>query len=81
MPTNYLELETDVLALPIAEGCRLAQRLWESLDDSEMSSQTSAEAELVAAVRRRDEELSSGRVQGLPHDEVLRAARDAIRCA
>jgi putative addiction module component (TIGR02574 family) len=81
MPANYMELETDVLALPIAERCRLAQRLWESLDDSEMSSPTTAEAELVAAVRRRDEELSSGSVQGLSHDEVLKAARDAIRCA
>lgn len=66
------ELIADAMALPIAERVSLAQALWESID---------AGLHHTAAVReaiQRDEELSSGRVNGRTHEEVLQAARRAL---
>ena len=37
--------------------------------------------EALAEAIRRDEELSSGVVQGRTHEEVMQAARRAVGCA
>jgi putative addiction module component (TIGR02574 family) len=71
------QLIADAMALPLSERVTLAQALWESIDAG------IAEADerlAVAEAIRRDEELSSGRVAGRKHEEVMEAARRALEC-
>lgn len=71
------ELIADAMALPIAERVSLAQALWESIDAGLPDTDESA---AVKEAIQRDEELSSGKVAGRTHDEVMRAARRALEC-
>jgi putative addiction module component (TIGR02574 family) len=66
------ELISDAIALPLAERVSLAQALWESIDAGLPESD---EAEATREAIQRDEELSSGKVTGLTHAEVMEAAR------
>jgi len=71
------ELMADAMALPLAERVSLAQALWESIDAG------LPDADALAAVNeaiQRDEELSSGKVTGRTHEQVMRAARRALEC-
>ena len=71
------QLTSEAMALPIAERVSLAQALWQSIDEGLAAEK---EREAVAEARRRDEELSSGKVIGRTHDEVMQAARRAVGC-
>jgi len=69
------QLISDAMALPLAERVSLAQALWESIDAGlQQADENAAIAESV----RRDEELSSGKVRGRTHEEVMQAARRAL---
>ena len=72
------ELTTEAMTLPLRDRVSLAQRLWESI-----SAGTAETAEHVAIGEaiRRDEELSSGKVTGRSHEEVMQADRRSIGCA
>jgi putative addiction module component (TIGR02574 family) len=83
MRTRYLlamtteQLIADAMALPLAERVSLAQALWESIDTG------LPDTDELAAVNeaiQRDEELSSGKVTGRTHEEVMQAARRALEC-
>ena len=64
------QIEQELLRLPAADRARLAERLIASLDeDSEV------EAAWLVEVRRRDEELQSGAVQGIPIEDALTTIR------
>ena len=71
------QIIADAMALPLAERVSLAQTLWESID-AELSNldERSAVAEAVI----RSEELSSGKVAGETHEEVMEAVRRALEC-
>jgi putative addiction module component (TIGR02574 family) len=71
------QLIADAMALPLSERVSLAQALWESIDAGLPDAD---ERVVVAEAIRRDEELSSGRVAGRTHEEVMQAARRAIEC-
>jgi putative addiction module component (TIGR02574 family) len=71
------ELTADAMALPLAERVSLAQALWESIDSG--LPDTDERAAVNDAIRR-DEELSSGKVTGRTHEEVMQAARRALEC-
>jgi putative addiction module component (TIGR02574 family) len=71
------ELIADAMALPLADRVSLAQALWESIDAG--LPDTDEHAAIAEAIRR-DEELSSGKVTGRTHEEVMRAARHALEC-
>ena len=73
MSTNQLIAEA--LALPVSERMKVAQALWESIDAGMPDVDETA---TVAEAIRRDNELSSGRVTGRTHEEVMQAARLAI---
>jgi putative addiction module component (TIGR02574 family) len=60
----------DAMALPLAERVSLAQALWESIDALPDVDEGSAVAEAI----QRDKDLSSGKVTGRTHEEVMRAA-------
>ena len=71
------QLTTEAMALPLAERASLAQALWESIDTGLEDIQ---EPDAIREAIQRDEELSSGSVEGRTHEEVMRAARRAIGC-
>ncbi len=72
------QLTSEAMALPISERVSLAQALWQSIDPGLAAAK---DRESVAEAIRRDEELSSGAVQGRTHEEVMQAARRAVGCA
>ncbi len=72
------ELTANAMALSLADRVVLAQTLWESIDVGLPDMDEGAA--MVEAVRR-DNELSSGAVAEISHEEVLQAARTAIGCA
>ena len=72
------QLTAEALALPLAAQVALAQTLWESINQGVTDPD---EAELTREFQRREEELSSGRVVGRIHEEVMQAARRALGCA
>ena len=71
------KLETELLALPVNSRASLARALIESLDETV---DENAEALWVDEIRRRDEDLRGGRAAARPVDEVLRDARERLRC-
>jgi putative addiction module component (TIGR02574 family) len=71
------EIIADTMSLPLAERVALAQALWESIDAGLAESD---QDEAMREAIRRDEELSSGRITGLTHAEVMEAARRALKC-
>jgi putative addiction module component (TIGR02574 family) len=72
------QITSEAMALPLAERVSLAQALWESINSGLPATDEGA---AVAEAVRRDEELSSGAVNGRSHDEVMKAARRATGCA
>jgi putative addiction module component (TIGR02574 family) len=75
MNTNLDQLTADAMKLPLRDRVQLAQRLVSTVDD-EVEADT--EALWFAEAERRLEELRSGRVQGIPSDDVFRNAREAL---
>jgi len=71
------QLKQEVMALPLSEQVSLAQALWESIDAG--LADTDQRVALREAVRR-DQEMSSGVVDGCTHDQVMQAARRSIGC-
>jgi putative addiction module component (TIGR02574 family) len=64
------QIEHELLKLPLAERARLAERLIASLDED-----AEIEAAWIAEVRRRDEEMVSGAVEGIPLEDALSTVR------
>ena len=75
------QLTQEVLAMPLAERVSLAQDLWQSIEDSSLSTARDQEQEALAESERRDAELSSGAVAGRTHEQVMETMRRAMECA
>ena len=71
------QIIAEAMALPLAERVSLAQALWESIDAGLPDTEERA---AVNESIQHDEELSSGKVTGRSHEEVMRAARRALKC-
>jgi putative addiction module component (TIGR02574 family) len=71
------KLEADLLALPLDSRASLARALIESLEET---ADENAEALWFDEIRRRDADLQSGRATARPVEEVLREARERLRC-
>ena len=67
-------VEAAALQLPRAERARLAERLIASLDEDAAIEQAWAEE-----IRRRVEELRTGRVQPIPGEQVFAELEDLFR--
>jgi putative addiction module component (TIGR02574 family) len=73
------QLTNEALALPSRERAMLAQQLWDSVQDNEtlgsfLDEQTRAEIE------RRDAEMESGVVPGVPHNRAMEIIESSLRC-
>ena len=60
------QIELEALKLPAPQRARLAERLISSLDE-----ESEVEKERLVEVRRRDTELDSGEVEGIPLEDAL----------
>ena len=80
MSADVIELTNQALSLPVAERVQLAQKLWESLPETDERVSPEEEPQALELARRRDAELASGKVQGIPHDQVMLNARRSIGC-
>ena len=70
------EIESEALQLPPKERARLAQRLLASLDPA---SDRDAEQAWLQEAERRLDELESGKVAGIPAEQVFKRARSTLR--
>jgi len=71
------EMIADAMSLPLAERVSLAQALWESIDAELLDAD---ERSAIGEAMIRSEELSSGKVAGETHEEVMEAVRRALEC-
>ena len=76
MTTQQITLEA--MELPLSERVSLAQALWESIEVGLIDSD---EKSVVREALKRDQELSSGAIEGRSHEEVMKDARRSIGCA
>jgi putative addiction module component (TIGR02574 family) len=72
MTAEMSQLRNELLELPPAKRAFLAQELWVSLDDAIADS----EEEILIEAERRNAEMSNGKVQGVPHEEVMQRLRN-----
>jgi putative addiction module component (TIGR02574 family) len=70
------EIESEALQLPPKERARLAQRLLASLDPA---SDRDAERVWLQEAERRLDELESGKIAGIPAEQVFKRARSTLR--
>jgi hypothetical protein len=77
MATELEKLKNDLLALPQDSRASLAHALIASLEDVIDEDVDRLWAE---EIRRRDNDLKSGNAIVRPADEVLREARERLRC-
>jgi hypothetical protein len=77
MATELEQLKEDLLALPVQFRASLAQALIASLDEGY---DEDAGTLWLEEIKRRDNEIRSGRAMLKPADQVLREARERLRC-
>ena len=75
MATELEQLKEDLLALPPQSRASLAQALIESLDEGY---DEDAETLWLEEIKRRDDEIRSGRAVLKPADQVLRDTRKRL---
>ncbi len=77
MASEFEKLKGDLLTLPVESRASLAHALLESLDDVV---DDDAESLWMDEIRRRDAEIRAGTAKLKPLDQVLREARELLRC-
>lgn len=76
--TSIAQLTSDALSLPMHDRIRLAQRLWESLQDSGNIDSGDDDAKTLEVADQRDDELASGSVEGISHADAIAKARKSL---
>ena len=75
--TEFKEVSTMAMSLPTESRAELAEILIQSLDEKENEEVKFA---WLAEIRRRDQEIRAGASVTKPADQVLREARERLRC-
>jgi putative addiction module component (TIGR02574 family) len=75
MPMTVEQIEAEVLKLPEPARVELLDRLMRSLAETSATEPAVAEAWTQEAIRR-DEEMESGKVPGIPAEEVFEELRN-----
>jgi putative addiction module component (TIGR02574 family) len=76
MATKLERLTLELLGLPASSRAELAKQLIASLDESETPD---AENLWLEEIQKRDAEISQGKVECIPAEEVLRRARQRLQ--
>ena len=79
MNATIAQLTDHLLSLPSGDRIFLAQKLWESVELPEYPS-IESQADILAIVKRRAAEVANGLVPTYSHEEVMRDARESLRC-
>ena len=69
------QIAPEALRLPIRDRALLAPTLWESIGDPNMLPAEPSDDEAVELALTREEELESGAVSPLSHEELMRCLR------
>jgi hypothetical protein len=75
--SEFEELTTKAMALPAEHRAELAALLIQSLEEQDAQEIKSA---WLAEIQRRDQEIRAGAAVTKPADQVLREAREQLRC-
>ncbi len=75
--TQFEKITSETLSLPTVERAELTEILIQSLDEKEDKDIRSA---WLQEIRKRDREIRSGKAVLKPADQVLREAREQLRC-
>ncbi len=75
--TQFEKITSETLSLPTVERAELAEILIQSLDEKEDEDIRPA---WLQEIRQRDREIRSGKAVLKPVDQVLREAREQLRC-
>jgi len=75
--SEFDELTTKAMALPAEHRAELAELLFQSLEEQDAREIKSA---WLAEIQRRDQEIRAGTAVTKPADQVLREAREQLRC-
>jgi putative addiction module component (TIGR02574 family) len=71
MQPSFEEVEKLALALPEDQRIRLANSLYESISDEEQASEAEIESAWGDEIKRRLDEIDSGKVKMISHEEFL----------
>lgn len=71
-------IQDAALALPARSRARLVKRLILTLEDS-LEDQSKVEQDWQIEIKRRSDELKTGRVKGVPAGKALENARSALQ--
>ncbi len=75
--SEFEELITKAMVLPAKHRAELAELLIQSLEEQDTQEIKSA---WLAEIQRRDQEIRAGAAVTKPADQVLREAREQLRC-
>ena len=75
MSTKLEKLALELLGLPASSRAQLAKQLIASLDESESPD---AKKLWLEEIKRRDAEITEGKVKCVPADEVFRQVREEL---
>ena len=75
--TQFEKITSETLSLPTVERAELAEILIQSLDEKEDEDIRTA---WLQEIRQRDREIRSGKAVLKSVDQVLREAREQLRC-
>lgn len=73
------QMEKQALALPLRERVKLAEALWQSINEPSEESASKEERDAIELSARRDAEISSGDATPRSHRVVMKAARRALK--
>jgi putative addiction module component (TIGR02574 family) len=79
MSRTLEQIEDEVLGLPEESRARLMERLLSSFQEEPGSAEEDIARAWVGEAERRDDEMSSGREEGLPAQEVFSKLRSSRR--
>jgi putative addiction module component (TIGR02574 family) len=79
MSRTLEQIEDEVLQLPEAARARLVESLLSSFQEQPGSDEAAIGRAWVEEAERRDDEMSSGKEEGLPAQEVFSKLRSARR--
>ncbi|HEV7926978.1 MAG TPA: addiction module protein [Verrucomicrobiae bacterium] len=65
------QIASEALRLPARERALLAGSLWESLEDPSATTKEMDEAAVVALAAERDQQMETGKVQAVSHEEMM----------
>jgi len=69
------QIASEALRLPARERALLAGSLWESLEDPSITTAQIDDAAVVALAKERDQQIETGQVQAIPHEEMMARLR------